>query len=55
LALTTGIEFGPSQTVQLINAPDTTAGTTAAAGGTAVGFSLRGILVASVGVAVIGR
>jgi hypothetical protein len=51
LPLTTGIEFGPGQTVQLMNVPDTTTpdattptGTTATAG--AVGFHLRGMLVA---------
>jgi len=47
--LTTGIEFGPGQTVQLINVPDATtaagtAGTAPAAG--AVAFHLRGMLVA---------
>jgi len=49
LNLTTGIEFGPGQTVQLVNSTDTTAanttaGTTPTAG--AVGFHLRGVLVA---------
>ena len=45
LNLTTGIEFGPGQAVQLVNGPDTTAtaATTATAG--SIGFSLRGILV----------
>jgi hypothetical protein len=47
LPLTTGIEFGSGQTVQLVNAPDatTTTGATATAG--AVGFHLRGMLVAT--------
>jgi hypothetical protein len=46
LPLTTGIEFGAGQMVQLINVPDatTTTGTVATAG--AVGFHLRGMLVA---------
>jgi hypothetical protein len=56
LPLTTGIEFGPGQTVQLMNVPDATTPTgTAAPGATAttastagaVGFHLRGMLVAS--------
>jgi len=55
LPLTTGIEFGPGQTVQLMNVPDATTPTgTAAPGATAttaatagaVGFHLRGMLVA---------
>ena len=55
LPLTTGIEFGPGQTVQLMNVPDATTVTgTAATGATAattptagaVGFHLRGMLVA---------
>ena len=52
--LTTGIEFGPGQTVQLMNVPDATTATGTAATGTAatatagaVGFHLRGMLVAS--------
>ena len=49
LPLTTGIEFGPGQTVQLINTPDPTApvaaAPAAATGGLA--FHLRGMLVAS--------
>jgi len=51
--LTTGIEFGPGQTVQLMNVPDATTATGTAATGTAatatagaVGFHLRGMLVA---------
>jgi hypothetical protein len=49
LPLTTGVEFGPGQVVQLINVPDATtstgtAGTATPAG--AVGFHLRGMLVA---------
>jgi len=54
LPLTTGIEFGPGQTVQLMNVPDATTATGTAATGTAatatagaVGFHLRGMLVAS--------
>jgi len=53
LPLTTGIEFGPGQTVQLMNVPDATTATGTAATGTAatatagaVGFHLRGMLVA---------
>ena len=53
LPLTTGMEFGPGQVVQLINLPDATtstgtAGTAAApaAPAGAVGFHLRGMLVA---------
>ena len=52
LPLTTGMEFGPGQMVQLINVPDaTTPPGTAATGATgatagAVGFHLRGMLVA---------
>jgi hypothetical protein len=55
LPLTTGIEFGPGQTVQLMNVPEATTATgTAATGATAattptagaVGFHLRGMLVA---------
>ena len=54
LPLTTGIEFGAGQMVQLMNVPDATvpdattptgAAATATAG--AVGFHLRGMLVAS--------
>jgi len=47
LLFTTGIEFGPGQTVQLVNVPDatTTPGATPTAG--AIGFHLRGMLVAS--------
>jgi len=49
LPLTTGIEFGPGQTVQLMNVPDATTatGTAATATAGAVGFHLRGMLVAS--------
>ena len=55
LPLTTGIEFGPGQTVQLMNVPEATTATGAAAPGAtattaatagAVGFHLRGMLVA---------
>ena len=55
LPLTTGIEFGPGQTVQLMNVPDATTPTGTAAPGVtattaattgAVGFHLRGMLVA---------
>jgi len=48
LPLTTGIEFGPGQTVQLMNVPDATTatGTAATATAGAVGFHLRGMLVA---------
>ncbi|HEV8586364.1 MAG TPA: hypothetical protein VGT02_15465 [Methylomirabilota bacterium] len=47
--LTTGIEFGPGQAVQLLNVPDatTTAGVTPAATAGAIAFHLRGMLVAS--------
>jgi hypothetical protein len=46
LPFTTGIEFGPGQTVQLVNVPDAaTSGATPTAA--AVGFHLRGMLVAS--------
>jgi hypothetical protein len=51
LPFTTGIEFGPGQTVQLMNVPDTTTTTGAAATATttggSVGFHLRGMLVAA--------
>ena len=47
LPLSTGIEFGPGQMVQLINAPDATTPTGTAATAGAVGFHLRGMLVAS--------
>jgi len=46
LPLTTGIEFGPGQTVQLMNVPDATTPAGAAATAGAVGFHLRGVLVA---------
>jgi hypothetical protein len=46
LPLTTGIEFGPGQTVQLLNAPDPAAAATTPAAG-AVAFHLRGVLIAS--------
>ena len=50
LPFTTGIEFGPGQTVQLMNVPDTTttgAAATATTTGGSVGFHLRGMLVAA--------
>jgi hypothetical protein len=49
LPLTTGIEFGPGQTLQLVNVLDTTTPGAAAAAATAgaIGFHLRGMLVAS--------
>ncbi len=51
LPFTTGIEFGPGQTVQLMNVPDTTTTTGATATATtstgSVGFHLRGMLVAA--------
>ncbi|PYO20883.1 MAG: hypothetical protein DMD85_15860 [Candidatus Rokuibacteriota bacterium] len=51
LPFTTGIEFGPGQTVQLMNVPDATTTTGAAATATtstgSVGFHLRGMLVAA--------
>jgi hypothetical protein len=52
LPFTTGIEFGPGQTVQLLNVPPATTTTTGAAATAtttagAVGFHLRGMLVAS--------
>jgi hypothetical protein len=49
MPLTTGIEFGPGQSVQLLNVPDatTTAGATPAATPGAIAFHLRGMLVAS--------
>src|SRR5213593_2170203 len=49
LPFTTGIEFGPGQTVQLMNVPDATTATGAAATAApgAIGFHLRGMLVAT--------
>src|SRR5438067_3374241 len=51
LPFATGIEFGPGQTVQLMNVPDTTTTTGAAAAATTTagspGFHLRGMLVAA--------
>jgi hypothetical protein len=50
LPFTTGIEFGPGQTVQLMNVRDTTTTTGAAATATttgSIGFHLRGLLVAA--------
>jgi hypothetical protein len=50
LPFTTGIEFGPGQTVQLMNVPDTTttgAPKTATTTTGSIGFHLRGMLVAA--------
>lgn len=47
LNLSTGIEFGPGQTVQLVNAPSSTSATGTATTAGAVAFHLRGVLVAS--------
>jgi hypothetical protein len=51
LPFTTGIEFGPGQTVQLMNVRDTTTTTGVAATATtttgSIGFHLRGLLVAA--------
>jgi hypothetical protein len=51
LPFSTGIEFGPGQTLQLMNVPDTTTTTgtapTATTATGSVGFHLRGMLVAA--------
>src|SRR5207248_6771041 len=47
LPFTTGIEFGPGQTVQLMNVPDATTTGVTAATSTPVVVQLRGVLVSS--------
>jgi hypothetical protein len=45
--LTTGIEFGSGQVVQLLNAPAATAPTAPAGAPSSLAFHLRGVLITS--------